>query len=48
MNQVLIGMRDLFQGCIVKVWKGVNFRKNDYEELNKVTIHDCLQYYLLY
>ena len=38
MNQPLIGMKDLFRGYIIKVWKGANFRSNLYADLNKTVI----------
>ena len=45
-NQVLIGMKDLFCRYIIKVLKGANFGRNNYKELNKVTIYNYMKYYL--
>ena len=34
-NQNLIGMQELFRGCIVKAWKGVNFSTLKCKEVRK-------------
>ena len=45
-NQHLVGMRELFQGYVVKVWTGANFNQNKYNTLNKIVIKHCIIYYM--
>ena len=37
-NQGIVGIRDLFRGCIVKVWTGTNFSDRKYHKLNKIAV----------
>lgn len=45
MSQELIGIRDLFRGFVVKVWKGVDFSYEKYHSLNKILVRHCIQFY---
>ena len=44
-NQVLFRMKELFCGYVVKVWKGVDFSRDDYRSLNKILLKYCFYYY---
>ena len=37
-NQGMLGMQELFREYAVKVWKGVDFSKDDYKGLNKILV----------
>ena len=38
-------MKDLFQGYIVKIWKGMNLSSEKYTELNKIVVKHYVKYY---
>ena len=42
----IIQMKELFQGYIVKVWKGMNFGSEKYKIVNKEVVRHYIQYYL--
>ena len=44
-NQYFIGMKYLFQGFPVKVWKGTNFAEGEYKKMNKIFARHCINYY---
>ena len=44
-NQIIVGMRSLFRGCIVKVWKGSDFLLKKCYYLNKILVKHCVNYY---
>ena len=44
-NQYFIGMKNLFRGCVIKSWTGVNFSGNKYRKLNKIVAKHCAEYY---
>ena len=44
-NQVSIGMKELFRGFIIKVWKEVNFSSSKYHELNKILVNHTIKFY---
>jgi len=44
-NQPMIGMKELFRGHVVKVWKGVDFSQSNYKILNKIVSKHCILYY---
>ena len=41
-NQGILGIRNLFRGYIVKVWKGANFAQDKYHKLNKIVVRLCI------
>ena len=47
-NKYLIGMKELFRGCIVKEWKGVDFSTIKHREVNKTVIIKCVECYVKY
>ena len=47
-NQHLIGIRELFQGHVVKVQSSVNFNQNKYNTLNKILAKHYILYYMKY
>ena len=44
-NQEMIEMQDLFRGFIIKVWKGIDFSREDYHILNKILVTHCARFY---
>ena len=44
-NQHLIGMKFLFRGFSIKVWKGTNFAEGKYKYVNKILVKHCVQFY---
>ena len=44
-NQIMVGMKSLFRGYVVKVWKGANFSSKKYYCLNKILVRHCVNYY---
>ena len=44
-NQQMVGMRSVFRGHVVKVWKGINFSQTKYKALNKILSKHCILYY---
>ena len=47
-NQCLIGMKELFRGCVMKMWEGTNVNCNKCKVLNKRVVRRCAEYYLKY
>ena len=45
-NQHLIGMKELFRGHDAKAWKGVDFSRMKYKELNKIVVVKCVECYV--
>ena len=45
-NQHLIGMKELFRGCVVKMWEGTNANCNKYKVLNKIVVRRCAECYV--
>ena len=43
-NQIMVGMRSLFRGYVVKVWKGSDFSIRKYHHLNKILAKHCMNY----
>ena len=44
-SQWLIGMKDLFRGCIVKVWFGIDMSSDIHRSANKVIVRKCVEFY---
>ena len=44
-NQVIIGMNDLFRGYVVKIQMGINFNSKKYTKLNKIAMKYYIKYY---
>ena len=47
-NQEILGMKNIFRGYVVKVWKGTNFAQNKYRKLNRIVVRLSIQYYYKY
>ena len=45
-NQYLLGIKELFQGYVVKVWIGVNISSDKYRKLNKIVVRKCVEFYV--
>ena len=45
MNQQYIRMSKIFQGFVVKDWKGADFNCNKYHALDKILIFNTVQFY---
>ena len=39
-------MKDLFQGYVVKAWKGLDFSTTKYREVNKIVVTKCVERYV--
>ena len=46
-NQHIIGMRYLFRGFLIKVWKGVNLSDNKCRQENRILMQHCVRCYRL-
>ena len=44
-NQGIIGIQELLRRHIMKVWKGVDFSKDNYRSLNKILVKHYVYYY---
>ena len=39
-------MKELFRRCVVKAWKGVDFSRTKYKEVNKIVVIKCVECYM--
>ena len=44
-NQGMLGMKNIFRGYVIKVWKGTNFEQKKYRKLNRIVVRLSVQYY---
>ena len=43
-NQEAIGIKNIFRGIKIKVWKEINFRTIKYTDLNRIINKYCMNY----
>ena len=44
-SQGIIGMNELFRGCIVKDWMGANAQEDKHRTLNEIVVRKCVEFY---